>query len=482
MIFDLTIMQDPSMPPMPTMPAIMGLACYKCFKQENVRLSRCSGCCRISYCSTAYQADWKVHKPMCKALSAIETSDSIEGATLLHLLLPNEPTTDVKKLYDMVGMQVEHILSSLPRYLKRELALFEILLVSFEPRCMVCTRTDQLIRMEDAAKGMTAQNSRRLIPCPQCNVSFYCSQAHLDIARTLHHGPCDDAPQGHEGLSQCEMHREEDAHTKFEAAHPSSRRFKWSPPRVQDAWTSVAGSSWEGEFDVWMDQSFLVSTPVAPWIRAASDDLSMIMTILYGLEKLNGSDVEWTRKHTLTIHIIGAARPEVDRATHPQGFEEILHRLPQVKTLKLVLCGPNIPGDLAQTIFDCQVCRARRAVVKRIHEFAVDTYHGYVASKGSQFEKPDLCIAFNSGAAQISQETWPATFKILVEREIPTLFTSYTRHEAEGEAALLRASGATLHPELGPAKNPWGSLNVHAGTATVYGFQAESGWLAGGFR
>jgi len=312
------------------------------------------------------------HKVICRALSAIETSNSVEAAVLLYLL-PNEPTTDVKKLNDTIGMQVENILSFLQRYLEREVALFEMILVSYEPRCMVCTRTDQLIRMEDAGKRMAGQNARRLIPCPQCNVSFCCSQAHWDIARMLHHSPCEDAPHGHEGLSQCEMHREIDAQTKFEAAHPSSRRFKWSPPRVQDAWTSVARLSWEGEFDDWMRQSFSASSPVAPWIRAASDDLSMIMTILYGLEKLNGGDVEWTRKHTLTIHIIGAAGPEVARATHPLGFEEILHRLPEVKTLKLVLCGPNIPGDLAQRIFDLQVCRQCKLRGRKcIHELAVE--------------------------------------------------------------------------------------------------------------
>ncbi|KAJ7837448.1 hypothetical protein B0H13DRAFT_2421630 [Mycena leptocephala] len=105
-----------------------------------------------------------------------------------------------------------------------------------------------------------------------------------------------------------------------------------------------------------------------------------------------------------------------------------------------------------------------------------------VTRQGSQFEKPDLCVAFNSGAAQTSQDTWPPTFKILLDRKIPTLFASYTREEAEGDEVLMRASGATLHTELGPAKNPWGSLNVRAGTATVYGLQAESGWLAGGFR
>jgi hypothetical protein len=37
-------------------------------------------------------------------------------------------------------------------------------------------------------------------------------------------------------------------------------------------------------------------------ITAASDTLSMAMTILYGLGKLNDDD-GWTRKQTLTVHV-----------------------------------------------------------------------------------------------------------------------------------------------------------------------------------
>ncbi|KAJ7207738.1 hypothetical protein C8J57DRAFT_1258028 [Mycena rebaudengoi] len=47
---------------------------------------------------------------------------------------------------------------------------------------------------------------------------------------------------------------------------------------------------------------------------------------------------------------------------------------------------------------------------------------------------------------------------------------SFTRQEAEGEAALLRAAGATLPPDLGPAKNPWGSINFHPAPMKLYGF------------
>ncbi|KAJ7224879.1 hypothetical protein C8J57DRAFT_1535695 [Mycena rebaudengoi] len=79
-----------------------------------------------------------------------------------------------------------------------------------------------------------------------------------------------------------------------------------------------------------------------------------------------------------------------------------------------------MPGrGLAQIIFSpetCSVCTQRGR--KRIHEHAFDTYHEFMANKGSEFEKPDLCIAFNSGASQASMHMWPPTFKLLVERKI----------------------------------------------------------------
>lgn len=90
------------------------------------------------------------------------------------------------------------------------------------------TRTDQLIRMEAAKKGTTSDNSGRLIPCLQCNLSLCCSQAHWEAARALHYGPCENA---HEGLSHCEMNREVRADIKFEDAmagtHDSSGQFVW---------------------------------------------------------------------------------------------------------------------------------------------------------------------------------------------------------------------------------------------------------------
>ncbi|KAJ7602001.1 hypothetical protein DFH06DRAFT_377639 [Mycena polygramma] len=342
--------------------------------------------------------------------------------------------------------------------------------------------------MEAARMGATTDNSTRLIPCPHCRLSFCCSPAHWEAARILHHSTCEDAP--HDSLSQCTMISELRTHIKLVAALADEdghfEKFRWAPPRINASWMKLAASSWEAQFgdELRSLPTFMglpVSFPLAPMIRVASDELTMPMTILYGLEKLNEDD-RWTRNPTLTVHIIGASHQR--EVIFSMIFEEILHRLPDVKILKIVLCGPDMLGhSTVEKTFSaetCSLCTQRGR--KRIDEHAFDTYHEFVAKKGSKFEKPDLCIAFNSGASQVSQGTWQPTFKILAEPKIPTLFTSYDRNEAECKGTLMRAAGAKLHPGLGPVKNPWGSLNAHPAEMKLYGFYAGSGWLAGGFR
>lgn len=131
----------------------------------------------------------------------------------------------------------------------------------------------------------------------------------------------------------------------------ASGQFMWAPERVKAPWAPVDGLTWDGEFAEHLRSSVGIpaNLPIAPWIRAASDNLTIPMTILYALEKLNDTDA-WTKKPTLTIHvgsclasiflllperdyqIIGAATMEMAAS---MVFEEILHRLPEVKTLKV---------------------------------------------------------------------------------------------------------------------------------------------------
>ncbi|KAJ6568521.1 hypothetical protein B0H19DRAFT_1023955 [Mycena capillaripes] len=492
-------MQQQRLPPFPPLPAVMGLACYKCFKEEDVCLSRCGGCLRIAYCSPECQKlDWKVHKPICRALGAIMTSNPAATAMLLAAL-PSELTTDVNIVNKItqadVSLNYAFCERSLQRYslsivfvgglmFERDLTLFEKYLVLDEPRCLVCARTDNLFRMEAARNGKTAENSRRLIPCLECNLSFCCSPTHWEAARPFHDAPCEDV---RDNISQCQLNRGVREHIKFVALMADhldpSGQLIWAPERLKSGWQSLTGLSWEGELADQLRESLGIpaADPITPWIRLASDTLSRAMTILYTLEKLNDDD-GWTCKDTLTIHIIGANIKEVSLGI---TFEEILHRLPKVKTLKLVLCGPDLPGSHLQrtlTVEGVTCPQCKKLGRKRIHEYAPYTYHELVQNKGGEFETPDLCIAFNSGASQASMHTWPATFQVLVERKIPSLFTSLNREEAELEAALLRVAGANLHPALGPSKNPWGSTVATPEPIKVYGFHAVNGWLAGGFR
>ncbi|KAJ7210223.1 hypothetical protein C8J57DRAFT_1733652, partial [Mycena rebaudengoi] len=118
----------------------------------------------------------------------------------------------------------------------------------------------------------------------------------------------------------------------------------------------------------------------------------MAMTILYALEKLNDHD-GWTRKHTLTV--LGV---DIRELSCSRIFEEILHRTPEVKTRKLIMCGPDVPrrDSLDHKICpDCMVLDRSYVI-----EYAAAAYNDFVEKQGNKFGNPDLCIAFNSGAAQ----------------------------------------------------------------------------------
>ncbi|KAJ7660619.1 hypothetical protein B0H14DRAFT_3077508 [Mycena olivaceomarginata] len=435
--------------------AMIGLACHKCYKEEDVELSRCGGCRRISYCGTECQnvrfqlrishsesvdqADWKRHKPMCKALTSLE-KNSAAAARLL-----TDEQTEIYFTYLQRQTVVEH------SWIQRE------------PRCLVCTRTEMVMRME------TGDVTQHLIPCPRCMRSFCCSSAHWEAAHTLHHGPSTD---WRDGLSHCQMNM----FVRLQATVDSKTslldrqgQLLWVPGRVKSRWVSLEGKTWEGEFEEEICKSYGMPATIPSsstfLISSASDTLSMPMTILYGLSKLNEDD-GWTRKQKLTVH---------------NCVREILHRLPEVNTLEIVLCGPDVPS---RDSFDHEICpeciaRGRSCVLK----CAANMYHDFVRKQGNQFATPDLCIAFNSGAAQDHPDyTWRMSIKVLVARKLPSLFTAYDREEAEGDAAMLRAAGAALRPLLGPCLNPWGSQKALPTAHSVYGFHVDNGWLAGGFK
>ncbi|KAF7364463.1 Zinc finger mynd domain-containing protein 17 [Mycena sanguinolenta] len=470
---------------------VIGLACRKCRKDEDVELSRCGGCRRISYCGTVtviaecQSADWERHKPMCKALTALEKNSA--AAARLVSLLPKQPLSDLREIRKLTDKQVDVYFT----YLQGQTAL-ENSWIHYEPRCLVCTRTEMVMRMETGAV------TQRLIPCPRCMRSFCCSPAHWEAAHALHHSPSTD---WRDGFSHCQMNTfarlQEWVDAGTSTLFDRQGQLVWVPGRIKSRWVSLEGKTWEGEFDEEIRTSYGIPATIPSsstfLLSSASDTLSMPMTILYGLSKLNEDD-SWTRKQTLTVHVLGASDREV--SCRPV-FEEILHRLPGVDTLEIVLCGPEVPS---RDSFDHEICpeciaRGRSCVLKCaaelvfattlllwITDYSFSTYHDFVRKQGNQFKTPDLCVAFNSGAAQHVDYTWRTSIKVLAERKLPSLFTAYCREEAEQDAAMIRAAGAALHPALGPCLNPWGSQKALPTAHSVYGFHTDNAWLAGGFK
>ncbi|KAG5635599.1 hypothetical protein H0H81_010671 [Sphagnurus paluster] len=432
-------------------------------------------------------ADWKSHKPICKALRALEINPMFQQ--MLTFALPDKVSTVLKHLEEDIKETVFRQKYFLQEEIKRKFERVELTaeerdLIGWEPRCMACGRTDRIIRMQAAYKDSSSSRINTLKSCQNCKMAFYCSARHWEAVRERHaEQPCED---GHDGLTQCIMNQAVRVDAEFSIKNnirlgANMGEFRWAPERDLPAWISLKNTNWESEYaDQLMTRFGVAREDVAPYLRAVSVTLSMPMTILAALEQLN-SDDKWTRKETLTIHVIhilGAFEAEFHNG---RIFEEILHRLPLVKNLKaiglqpyvsllilipqLVLCGPELSGfrglNYELNMDTCRNCSRKKR--KMIRGLFAQTYHEYARNQGKKFTIPDLAVAFNSGSSQECVKSWEETMEFLVKKKITTVFTGYNREEAEAEGKLLQEAGAQLVPGLGPREKSLGKYIGQAG-------------------
>ncbi|KAJ3874218.1 hypothetical protein F5051DRAFT_417392 [Lentinula edodes] len=456
----------------PPLSARVGQACYSCFAEPSVEtnLSRCSKCRSVSYCSPeCQQRDWISHKAFCKTLYAIEHDSA--SKTVLVTSLSVTPSLDCFQ-------KAIHLINLAERSLNRPLNAIERNLIAYEPKCLSCSRSNRILRMENSDPQANLQS------CPQCRLAFYCSDEHWGPVAFNHMStPCED---GYRGLSQCELNQNLKVDARFARIMGSAsgpvRIFQWAPERLRTRWIPLPEEGdWDKEYgDELRSMAGGGGPPLGPFLRGSSEGLSFPLTILYALQNLNNDDV-WTQRKSLTIHILGASLDK--EFSYSSVFEEILHRLPKVQSLTLLLCGPDLKGMTGSTgkAIDMDTCP--NCVLKghkRIHHFEAKTYHEYARGLGDKFVKPDFAIAFNSGLSQEAVASWAETIRFLVAERIPTAFTSYNRDEAEAEANILRNSGANL--VLGPKRNPWGSQMLIPEPNKVTGFFASNSWVCGGFQ
>ncbi|KAJ7660364.1 hypothetical protein DFH06DRAFT_1472391 [Mycena polygramma] len=460
--------------------AAVGASCYQCFSRPSgaVPLQKCSGCRLVSYCNTScQQQSWRSHKKFCRVIASFEKPPLLAGtATWIGENALEELEMQFMQRYYMCQGQVS-------------LSPHEKTLVHFEPRCLSCGRSDQLIRVECSIDPSARPHT--LVPCLNCHLSFACHD-HWAAVRAEHTQMMCEG--GYDGLSQCALNRELieddewDATMLLRSEPPPQyaaplRAYRWIPPRLKSRWTSLKDVTWADKFEAQIAVDFPEAPPRVS-MRQMSDILSMPMTALYALECLN-DNLDWTKKDVLTIHMIGAQSKELWNAI---CFENILHQLPQVKLVRLVICGvllaPHLGDDMRGGPYEigcCQDCRNRGRM--RGNEYYDVHYHDLPRVMGNRYSIPDLAIAFNSGGSEVKYyAAWKRTCAFLVANKIPSVFTAYTAEEAIADNRILLDAHANLIPELGPCRNPWGSLLGKKDFGRPRRFYSDNMCLAGGFK
>ena len=186
------------------------------------------------------------------------------------------------------------------------------------------------------------------------------------------------------------------------------------------------------------------------FLLCTTDTLSMPLTIVQALE-----DIKWDKPH-LNIHILGATDRELVLLAN---FEEIMHLIPSVRGLHITAVGPELPGPskngglilARQDLQCCPHCKAGGR--ERSISLYQGVYHNF--AKDSKFEKPDLIVLFNSSwvNGDDAKSNWEPTIKLLVEDNVPALFTTYNAGEAQNEQQRLKELGANF--VVGVEANRW---------------------------
>ena len=208
------------------------------------------------------------------------------------------------------------------------------------------------MRMEQAKKGPNSLKS-----CPSCSLAFFCCTEHWTAVEPKHSAMHYDSPDTGPAVperSQCAINCEIQVDNRFSEIMTGAKigEFRWGPERMLPQWATLEGKQIGAEFgEVLGKEQGILDSIMVPWMRGASDGLSMPMMILWALEKLNWPDEGWVKKEILTVHVsqlslcfleafliyfqvLGAWQQEVMKS---DVFEEILHRLPEVKKLNVCM-------------------------------------------------------------------------------------------------------------------------------------------------
>ncbi|CAH1766963.1 22494_t:CDS:1 [Entrophospora sp. SA101] len=388
---------------------IAGTACNNCRKtgeEAGVKgLLRCTRCRMFYYCSKECQKiDFSFHKRFCQAIS--DLSDVEEA---WYSCNGEQESWNKRKLYQM------QLLSDI---LDRDLDDYERNAWLNQPKCSVCFIS-------------TRETNESLIACPSCKVVLCCSKEHWTVYKQKHSKLC----KTYQNMVECEKIRylNGDSVLWVPEDWDEERKFPPLPKNWNEylQWRNAPNSSDKNSYS-----------------RVVTNSLSMPLTILSAFERFYNRD-QLISFEELSIHVIGANFTEVVAL---MTFEEIMHVLPNIKILHIVLIGTELQMNKDNTDLTC--CpKCTDSNRKRLCSMKSILYHDYVGS--SDYAIPNLGVAFNTGLHEEDTDLWKPTIECLLEKNLPCVFTSYSKEEASEDIKVLKSLGAKIIS--GAKENKWRS-------------------------
>jgi splicing suppressor protein 51 len=418
-----------------------GVACAGCMDIKD-SLFQCSACKRAKYCNRECQkSSWSKHKPVCKLLQEFKTHSNyinqINGS--------QDPGTGVFKgkikIVDQLIRDSGRLNSKESEQQWEQAKAF----IFHSKICSICFKTDYEFDHEDDSKKPCWRN------CDRCLFGWCCSDEHWDQYKHRH------TPE------ICAEYVASSNINRFRYNHV--KNFDETFGRNPDLVLSEPMENFPRDWDEYHrirspDLHNHTSTGRLPpeFLPATTKGLGQPATCLYGMYVHDKT--QFCNAQALTIHVVGAS----SNLEFPPGpvWEEILHVLPHCKTMHVSFIGPELEFSADGTDSmnrgianeSCPDCQSKKR--ERIYSFHCATYHDYHAS--TYFTKPDFLVAFNTGMYEEYTESWKTSLRVILDLQVPSLFTSYCMQEAVADFKVLKDLKANLLTDS-PVLNPVPDMN-----------------------
>lgn len=394
-----------------------GLACSYCFSDHN-KLSACSRCHKVYYCNvTCQRKHWADHKGCCQVFADVEETLREENKPMtcgLDRLRNVQQALEMTHLFAGEGM---------------------VRMFLYGPSCSICYKSPF---------HFGQKSTKDWYRCKTCNFGWCCSEAHWKIYKPQH------------TAAVCQKYQNCVADEKFFFNHwkRDQDRFVYCPHDVYPSLVQSFPTSWD-EYFRWRDKDGYVRDRhrLPPnFFRCATDYLSQICTVLYGMDRIISFEKVREFK-TLHIHVIGASHYEFPAE---YSWEEIMHIFPNIQEFTVTFIGPDVQDSdrcmsSVEKVEVCPDCQSQGRI--RQHSFYSGMYHDYKAS--SYFKFPDVCVAYNTGMHEQYVDSWETTVQSLLDMNVPCVFTSFDEKEAGKDGKALHRMQANMIEE--PCKNPFSS-------------------------